>query len=84
MPMEKSLACAAVAIAAMGVAPAQAPVVDAKKAKSLIEGHECAGCHQMEVKVVGPGLKQVAEKYRGNKDAPAKLIKKIKKGGVGV
>ena len=38
----------------------------------------------MEVKVVGPGLKQVAEKYRGNKDAPAKLIEKIKKGGVGV
>ena len=83
MQMKKSLACAAVAIAAIGVASAQAPVVDAKKAKSLFEGHECAGCHQMEVKVVGPGLKQVAEKYRGNKDAPPKLIEKIKKGGVG-
>ena len=83
MAMKKSLACA-VAIATMGVAFAQAPAVDAKKAKSLFEGHECAGCHQMDMKIVGPGLKQVAEKYRGNKDASAKLIEKIKKGGVGV
>ena len=81
--MKKTLACA-VAIATMGVAFAQAPAVDAKKANSLFEGHECAGCHQMDMKIVGPGLKQVAEKYRGNKDAPAKLIEKIKKGGVGV
>ena len=54
--MKKSLACA-VAIATMGVAFAQAPAVDAKKAKSLFEGHECAGCHQMDMKIVGPGLK---------------------------
>ncbi len=71
-------------IAASAIAMAQVPPVDAKKAKSLYEEHECAGCHQLDTKVVGPGLKQVADKYRGDKDAPSRLLAKIKMGGVGV
>jgi cytochrome c len=66
------------------LAAAQAPAVDAGKAKSLFEGHECAGCHQVETKVVGPALKQVADKYRGDKAAASRLLDKVKKGGVGV
>lgn len=65
-------------------AAAQAPPIDTIKAKSLFEVHECAGCHQLEVKVVGPGLKQVANRYRGDKDAASRLMEKIRKGGVGV
>jgi cytochrome c len=34
--------------------------------------------------MVGPAYKDVANKYRGQKDAPAKLAEKVKKGGAGV
>ncbi len=61
-----------------------APKIDAKAAQELSEKHFCSGCHQMDMKVVGPGLKEIAAKYRSDKDAAAKLVDKVKKGGVGV
>jgi len=65
-------------------AGAQTVAVDAGKARALFEVHECAGCHQVDTKVVGPALKQVAEKYRGDKEAASRLLEKVKKGGAGV
>jgi cytochrome c len=37
----------------------------------------------MEKKIVGPALKDIAAKYRGDKAAPAKLATKIMQGGGG-
>jgi cytochrome c551/c552 len=34
--------------------------------------------------MVGPAYKDVASKYKGQADAPAKLAEKVKKGGSGV
>lgn len=75
--------CTSVALIAW-TAAAEAPANDAGKARALFEGHECAGCHQLDMKLVGPGLKQVAAKYQHDKEAPSRLLEKIKKGGVGV
>jgi cytochrome c len=44
----------------------------------------CVACHAVDKKMVGPGYKDVAAKYRGQKDIEAKLVDKVKKGGVGV
>jgi cytochrome c len=44
----------------------------------------CFACHAIDKKVVGPSYKEVAAKYKGDKDAEAKLFKKVKEGGVGV
>ena len=41
---------------------------------------KCMGCHDMEKKKVGPAFKDVAAKYKGNKDAQATLVAKIKDG----
>ena len=41
-------------------------------------------CHAIDKKVVGPAYQDVAAKYKGDKDALAKLSDKVKKGGVGV
>jgi cytochrome c len=38
----------------------------------------------VDKKLVGPAYKDVAAKYRGQKDAEKLLAEKIKKGGVGV
>ncbi|WP_455222382.1 c-type cytochrome [Kaarinaea lacus] len=43
----------------------------------------CLACHSVEKKVVGPAWKDVAAKYKGQADAKAKLIEKVKKGGKG-
>ncbi|HZQ71432.1 MAG TPA: c-type cytochrome [Burkholderiales bacterium] len=64
-------------IAAFAALPAAAQEDLAKK-------YNCLACHAVDKKVVGPAYKDVANKYRGDKTAEAKLIEKVKKGGVGV
>jgi len=61
-----------------------AQAADAKAAEDLLKKNACTACHAIDKKMVGPGYKDVAAKYRGQKDAEAKLIDKVKKGGVGV
>ena len=63
---------------------AQDAAVDAKAAAALSDQHFCSGCHQMDAKVVGPGLKQIAAKYKSDKEAPARLAERISKGSTGV
>ncbi|MCX7192744.1 MAG: c-type cytochrome [Proteobacteria bacterium] len=42
---------------------------------------KCGSCHAIDKKVVGPAWKDVAAKYKGNKDAEKTLIANITKGG---
>ncbi|HJW56105.1 MAG TPA: c-type cytochrome [Burkholderiaceae bacterium] len=58
--------------------------VDAAKAADLAQKSGCMACHGIDKKIVGPAYKDVAKKYKGNKDAEAMLVKKIKEGGAGV
>jgi len=44
----------------------------------------CLACHTVDKKLVGPSYKDIAAKYKGQADAPAKLADKVRKGGVGV
>ncbi len=65
------------ALGALAAIPAHADEALAKK-------HNCLACHQTDKKVIGPAYKEVAKKYKGQKDAAAMLEQKVKKGGVGV
>lgn len=56
--------------------PAQANA-DLAKAKA------CMACHSIDKKVIGPGFKEVAARYAGDKSMEAKLADKIKNGGTG-
>ena len=51
---------------------------------ALAKKSGCMACHSIDKKIVGPAWKDVAAKYKGDADAKAKLINKIKKGGKGV
>ncbi len=67
---------------AMGVllsASAYAAPVD-----DLLKSKNCMACHAVDKKIVGPAYKDVAAKYKGNKDAVTLLATKIQKGGSGV
>ena len=57
---------------------------DAKASEDLLKKHVCTACHSIDKKMVGPAYKDVAAKYRGQKDVEAKLAEKVKKGGKGV
>ena len=70
-----------VAIAALGLAIASGPVLASPE---LAKQKNCLACHAVDKKLVGPGYKEIAAKYKGDKDAVAKLAKKIREGGVGV
>jgi cytochrome c len=74
--MNKSIILAAIA-AGIAILPASANEELAKK-------NACTACHAVDKKIVGPAFKEVAAKYRNDKTAEAKLVDKVKKGGVGV
>lgn len=51
---------------------------------ALFKKENCSACHAPAAKLVGPSIEQVAGKYKGQADALAKLVTKVKKGGSGV
>jgi cytochrome c len=56
----------------------------AQDPQALAEKSACLACHDVDKKIVGPSYKEVAAKYKDDKDAEAKLFKKVKEGGSGV
>ena len=50
----------------------------------LAKAKNCLACHAVDKKLVGPSYKEVAAKYANDKDAVAKLSKKVREGGSGV
>ncbi|GJJ04067.1 cytochrome c-551 [Duganella rhizosphaerae] len=59
----------------------QAAMADA--GMDLAKAKNCLACHAVSTKLVGPAYKDVAAKYAGQKDAEAKLVTKVMKGGSG-
>ena len=52
--------------------------------RRLIEGSTCLSCHQLNRKSIGPSYMDVARKYRGDRTATVRLVRKIRQGGSGV
>jgi len=64
---------------------ALAATLPAQGSEALAKKHVCVACHVVKgAKTVGPAYVDVAKKYAGQKDAEAKLVEKVKKGGAGV
>jgi cytochrome c len=66
--MKKILIAVAVACGFAGAALANEPP------------KKCMGCHDMDKKKVGPSFKDAAAKNKGNKDAAAAIVAKMKEG----
>lgn len=56
----------------------------ANASQELAAKSTCTACHAADKKVIGPSFQEIAAKYAGDKDAEAKLVKKVKEGGSGV
>jgi len=50
----------------------------------LANSSGCMNCHTVEKKLVGPALRDIAAKYKGDAGAQARLEEKVKKGSKGV
>jgi cytochrome c len=57
---------------------------DAAAAEALAKKSGCMTCHTAAKKLVGPGFKDIADKYRKDKDAEATLAKRVKAGSTGI
>jgi len=55
----------------------------AEQGLDLARKSGCLACHSVEKKVVGPAWSDVADRYRNDDGARARLIAKVKSGGKG-
>src|SRR3974390_2611504 len=67
-----------------GSIAARADDVDPKKALTIANNSDCLTCHAVTKKVIGPAYRDVASKYKGDDEAPNRLLQKVKNGGSGV
>ena len=51
--------------------------------EDIAKSNGCTACHSIDNKILGPGFKEVAAKYRSTAGAEAMLTKKVKEGGKG-
>jgi cytochrome c5 len=83
-PTAPAAAPAAASKAPAPAAAAPSAPLDTTSATALMHKDGCAACHGVDKKIVGPAYQDVAAKYKGDKDAAAKLVQKVKAGGSGV
>jgi cytochrome c len=50
---------------------------------ALAKKSGCLACHKIEAKLVGPAWRDVSKRYKGDPDAGARLVAKVKAGGKG-
>ena len=50
----------------------------------LARKSNCAACHQVDKRFIGPSFQEIAAKYRADTGAESRLADKVKKGGGGV
>src|SRR5512145_1317299 len=70
----------AFAVVALGLVVVGGP---AFASPELAKQKNCLACHAVDKKLVGPEYKDIAAKYKNDKNAPVTLAKKIREGGVG-
>lgn len=67
----------------LAIASAFAGNVLAEDGATLAQSHNCLTCHAVDHKKLGPAFKDVAAKYKADKNAQAMLEKKVRSGGGG-
>jgi cytochrome c len=70
-----------VAVAKGQVAPAV--LAHDRSPLELAREANCIACHGVDKRMVGPSLREVATRYKGDAGAPDALFEKVKQGGVG-
>jgi len=75
---------APVLVAAAALLAAGAHAADAKAGEALARSSGCLACHTVDRKLVGPGFREIADRYRADKGAAPSLVQNVKAGSKGV
>ena len=67
-----------------GTASTSSPRPTGAAMLDLARKSNCAACHQVDKRIVGPSYHEIAEKYKVDAGAEATLADKVRKGGSGV
>lgn len=51
--------------------------------EEMMSSGGCISCHRVDQKLIGPGFKEVAARYRKDPQAAARLFAKVREGGEG-
>jgi cytochrome c len=63
--------------------PMAAKAAPAMPVTELARRKACLSCHGVDQRVVGPAFRDVAKRYKGDRDAEARLVEKVRRGGSG-
>lgn len=80
--MKKMMMSCVVSLAALVAVPGVAVAEDGEAVFKRTP--ICQACHRVDVKMVGPSLKDVAAKYAGTEGAVEHLVKSIRQGSSGI
>jgi cytochrome c len=69
---------------ALGMSANASAAIDAKAATAIMTKAACNACHLPDKKLVGPGYKDVAAKYKADAKASDLLMQKVRTGGAGI
>jgi cytochrome c len=76
MSTRKFFLAASVAVLAAAAFPAAAD-------RTFARSQGCLACHDTDTRIVGPSFKEIAAKYKGEKDGAAQMVASILKGSKG-
>ena len=49
----------------------------------LAKQYKCLECHVLDKKVIGPSIRDIAQKYKGDPGAMSRLVDRVRSGSVG-
>lgn len=67
----------------LGMSGAWAEPLSLEAGTSLAKSSACLACHQVDSKRVGPGFRQIAQRYAGQPSAESLIVQSIYQGGSG-
>jgi cytochrome c len=80
MHNEKEIAMKAMLMIVAAACTLAAGGVNAQSGADVVKAKGCLNCHELDKKKVGPAYKDVAAKYKGDKNAEGNLVAKLKEG----
>lgn len=75
------IACLVIVTLALGAGTVASAA--SEEGLGIAKKHTCIACHGVDKKIIGPAFQAIAQKYKGDKEAAAKIEQSIRKGSQG-
>lgn len=75
--IKTALCTASVLLGILSITPAVAN-------PQIAKANKCFECHSIDKRIIGPTIREIADKYKGQAGAESRLAEKVRKGSVGV